>query len=408
MESITHRPGSPPAGSPPSRARDVHKFRVTEAFLLLLATHFVVDCFSSTLPTVQPVISDRFDLSLSEAGLLGGFWMFSSALMQLPIGLLSDRFQSSYFTVLCPVVTAVALSSLGMAQGMASLALLLLVGGMGSAAYHPHNTSQAAKLGGHRRGISTAIFITVGTAGLGFGPIYLTAVLERVGFEHMWVASVPAVLLVPWLLWRLPAPVPSRVRSKSAVDWQGLIRQRRPLLTLYTLVVLRSIVQFGLAHFLSLYMIRIRGSDLSMASAALSVYFLSTSSGSFLGGAAADRYGRRAVILASTIASVPPLMMFLISDGWLSLLSLFVGGTILLCTIPVNVIMAQDLVPSQAGAASAMMMGFGWGTAGIVFLPVAGWLADLVGLQGVFWTLTVLPLLGVPLALSLPRSSRTD
>ena len=62
-----------------------------EAFLLLLGTHFVVDCFSSTLPTVQPLLVERFGLSFAQAGLLGGLWMFSSSVLQLPFGLLADR-----------------------------------------------------------------------------------------------------------------------------------------------------------------------------------------------------------------------------------------------------------------------------------------------------------------------------
>ena len=187
------------------------------------------------------------------------------------------------------------------------------------------------------------------------------------------------------------------------MDWHALLGQRRALLSLYILVVLRSIVQDGLAQFLSLYMVQVRGANLKVASAALAVYFLSTSVGSFVGGAAADRFGGRSVIVASSIACVPFLGVFMAAEGWISMLALFLGGVIMLATIPVNVVMAQELVPSQAGTTSAMMMGFGWGTAGILFVPVAGWFADAFGLQAVFWAFTALPLLGVPLALTLPR-----
>ncbi len=377
--------------------------RAGEAFLLLLVTHFVVDCFSSALPTVQPLLAERFSLSLAQAGLLGGFWMFSSALLQLPFGLVSDRLQNRHFTVLSPLVTAVFLSALGLAPGFAAVVALLLVGGMGSASYHPHSTSQAGRLGGDRRGIATAVFITVGTAGLAFGPIYLTAVIEWFGFERLWYAAVPVVVLAPWLLWRVPRPIRTSGRARSAVDWHALLGQRRALLSLYILVVLRSIVQVGLAQFLSLYMVQVRGANLKVASAALAVYFLSTSVGSFVGGAAADRFGGRSVIVASSIACVPFLGVFMAAEGWISMLALFLGGVIMLATIPVNVVMAQELVPSQAGTTSAMMMGFGWGTAGILFVPVAGWFADAFGLQAVFWAFTALPLLGVPLALTLPR-----
>ncbi len=377
--------------------------RAGEAYVFLLATHFLVDCFSSTLPTVQPILVDRLNLTLAQAGLLGGVWMFSSSFTQLPFGLVSDRLQSRYFSVLSPLVTAVFLSLLGLAPGLVSVVVLLLIGGMGSASYHPHSTSQAGRLGGERRGIATAIFITLGTAGLGLGPLYLTAVIERFGFERLWFSAVPAVALLPILLWRVPRPIRKPGRRQSMVDWLALRKEGRTLACLYGLVVLRSIVQVGLAQFLTLYMVQVRGEDLPAASLTLSAYFLSTSVGAFAGGAAADRLGGRSVIIISMLACVPPLVAFVILDGWLAVGALFVGGCILLATIPINVVMAQDLVPSQAGTTSAMMMGFGWGTAGIVFVPMAGWLADQFGLQAVFWGFAILPLLGLPLAVSLPR-----
>ncbi len=374
----------------------------TEAFVLLLVTHFLVDCFSSALPTVQPLLAERFSLSLAQAGVLGGFFLFSSSVLQLPFGLVSDRLQSRHFTVFSPLVAAVFLSSLGLASGFGGLIGLLLIGGMGVAAYHPHNTSQAGRLGGRRRGFATAIFITAGTAGLGLGPLYLTLVFDIVGLEGLWMAAIPVVVSVPILLWRLPRPIENSHKARAAVDWRALRGQGRALLTHYAFVVFRSIIQVGLAQFLSLYMVRVRGASFETASVALSVYLLSTSIGAFLGGAAADRYGGRNVCVASCVGCVPLLAVFMAFDGWLSLAALFVGGVVLLTTVPVNVVMAQELVPSQASTTAAMMMGFGWGMAGIVFMPIVGLLADAIGLGPVFWGLLAMPLLALPIALALP------
>ena len=391
------------AAPTPRRLRGARPDRSREAFLLLLSTHFLVDCFSSALPTVQPILAERFGLSLAQAGILGGCFLFSSSVLQLPFGLVSDRLRSRHFTIFGPVIAAVFLSSLGLAAGFGGLIALLLVGGMGVAAYHPHSTSQAGHLGGHRRGFATAVFITAGTAGLGLGPLYLTAVYEQVGLERLWFAALPVVAALPVLLWRLPAPLADSNPSKARVDWQALRGQGRALATHYTFVVLRSVLQVSMAQFLSLYMVRVRGASLELASIALSMYLLSTSLGAFLGGAASDRFGGRNVCIGSCIGSVPLLVLFLTTDGWISLAALFAGGVVLLTTIPVNVVMAQELVPSQASTTSALMMGFGWGIAGIVFMPVVGLLADAFGLGPVFWGLLGLPLLALPFAAALPR-----
>jgi hypothetical protein len=63
--------------------------------------------------------------------------------------------------------------------------------------------------------------------------------------------------------------------------------------------------------------------------------------------------------------------------------------------------MAQELVPSQAGTVSALMMGFAWGTAGMLFIPLVGWASDLLSMHTVMMALTVFPVLGFLLTLKL-------
>ena len=89
--------------------------------------------------------------------------------------------------------------------------------------------------------------------------------------------------------------------------------------------------------------------------------------------------------------------------GWLSLAGLVASGFILLFTIPVNVVMAQRLAPAQAGTVSALMMGFAWGMAGMVFIPLIGFASDLFSLHGVLASLTIFPVIGFLLAWKLPR-----
>ena len=103
------------------------------------------------------------------------------------------------------------------------------------------------------------------------------------------------------------------------------------------------------------------------------------------------------------IGSVPFLTVFLFTTGWVSSAALAISGLILLCTNPVNVVIAQELAPSQTGTVSALMMGFAWGIAGLVFIPLTGWISDLFSMQTAFIGLAAFPLLGFFLALKLPR-----
>ncbi|MGC4052265.1 MAG: hypothetical protein QM757_23270 [Paludibaculum sp.] len=72
-------------------------------------------------------------------------------------------------------------------------------------------------------------------------------------------------------------------------------------------------------------------------------------------------------------------------------------------TIPVNVVVAQQLVPSQAETVSALLMGFAWGMAGMLFIPLTGWVADHASLHSALFGLLVFPALGFILTRRLLR-----
>lgn len=378
---------------------------LSEAMVWLSLGHLVTDLFSSAVPTLQPILSDRFGLSLAQAGLLGGVYMFSSSVLQLPFGILSDRLQSRMFSVLGPLAAGIFLSTLGLASTYGTLLALTFLGGMGVAAFHPQSTAEAARLSGNRRGMGVALFITTGTFGLACGPPFFATVIDLVGFDRFPLAMTLAVVVCGLMLWRLPAPPPHQVTDRR-IDWPALGAHWKPLLLHYLLVVIRSIVQLGVAQFLTLYLTRQRGYSLDAASLTLALFFLGASTGSFLGGSLADRIGGRRVVQFSMISSAPFYAGFLATDGVLSLVCLFLGATLLLLTIPVNIVMAQELVPSQRGVVTSLMMGFAWGIAGITFIPLIGWIADRTGLEAVLWGVSMLPLLGFALSLKLPRDPR--
>lgn len=370
--------------------------------LLLCACHFTVDLYSSAVSSLQPVLVETFSLSLTQAGWMGGMFMLSSSVMQLPFGFLSDHLHSRLFPVLGLAIGTIFLSSLGLAVGFKSLLLAIFIGGMGIAAFHPQSTSQATILGGPRRGLSVAVFITCGMVGLASGPMFFTTLVEKLGLESTYLAAIPGLLVAVIMLGLLPPPAP-RAPQHQAVDWSVFRSQWRPLLLHYALVLTRSTVHMSFTQFLALYLYRERGLSLQAAGWGLTLFFASTAAAAFFGGSLADRIGGRRVVLLSMLTATPFLLLFLAARGWVSFIGLSVGTGLLLLTNPVIVVMAQELVPSQAGTASALMMGFGWGIAGTTAVPFVGWLADDIGIETVLWGVVLLPLLGFLLALKLPK-----
>ena len=155
---------------------------------------------------------------------------------------------------------------------------------------------------------------------------------------------------------------------------------------------------------LPLYLNVERGFSLITGNYLVSAYLICGALGGFLGGSLSDRFGGRQVILVSMLGTVPFMLLFFLTSGWLSALGLCIGGLVLLFTIPVNVLMAQDLAPGQSATVSSLMMGFAWGAAGLIFVPVTGLLSDVFSLRTAMMFLLVFPLLGVLVTLLLPKT----
>jgi len=389
----------------PASAEAAPSAEATRRLALLSIGHFFIDLYSSALGGLQPLLVARHSLSLLQAGMMGGLLSFSSSVMQPVYGYLSDRLAVRGFTVLSPLVAGLFISSLGLAGGYGGLLLLVFLGGVGIAAFHPQGTAHAAHTWPGRRGLTMAIFITSGTIGLSLGPTYFSLLASWLGLDKMYWGALPGLAATALLAAQLPAP-PRRETPGAPVDWAAFGRVWKPMSLLYLLVVIRSVVQIVFSQFLPLYFHRERGFSISAASAVLTLFLFGGAMGGFLGGNLADRFGEKRIVMFSMIGSTPFLVLFLATQGWLSLAGLFTGGLILLFTVPVNVTMAQELAPTQAGTVSALMMGFAWGMAGLFCIPFVGWVADQVGLGAAFWGVILLPLAGFILAAKLPARVR--
>jgi len=90
------------------------------------------------------------------------------------------------------------------------------------------------------------------------------------------------------------------------------------------------------------------------------------------------------------------------TDGPLALVCLTLAAGTLSGANSVIIALAQELVPTRAGTASSVVMGLGWGVAGILLIGF-GSLAEVIGVPRALDIAITLPLMAFGLSLWLPH-----
>lgn len=353
--------------------------------------HLVNDLYMNQIQVLIPFWV-LVGLSVSQGGFLVAAFTITSSLIQPFFGLLSDR-KSYRWLIFCGTAwMAILLSLMGLTNNFLLLLLLAAVAGVGTAAFHPQASSMVAQYSGNRKSFSQAIFIAAGNVGWAITPLLFVPLVHHSGLKITPFFAVPG-LLMSFLLWitvRKQAPV-IQAQNTSVPILPALKRNAKELTTILLIVALRSLTYFSLIAFLPLYLHQ-RGVSLVISSRLVSLMLLTGSIGGLIGGFMADKYGRRRILVVSLLLATPLFYLFLVGEGWLSILFLALAGACLLATFSVTVTAAHRVISNNAGLASGLMLGFGTGIGGLG-VGLMGVLADSAGMSVAIYSLICLPLL---------------
>jgi len=377
------------------------RHEVDPAVYRLAGAHFVSDAYSNLYAPLLPALIPRLGLSLAAAGTLAMLFQLSASVSQLAFGHLADRWRPRVLMVAGPIVSVAVLSFIGVAWSPAALGAILVIGGLGGAAFHPTAAALAHRLGGHRRGLAMSIHITGGSLGYSLAPILFAPYVGLFGLPWTPLLALPGLALLGVVLAGAPA-----VRPFGAGPGGGFAALRphvKPLTLLYLIVVLRTMTSLSLATFVPVLLTR-QGWSVGMTGVAISIYLFAASMGGLTGGPLADRFGPKRVIAGSMVLAVPLLVAATRLEGWPLVVLLTAGGFFLQSTLPVNVTFAHQIAPVSAATVSSLMMGFAWGTGGLT-APLVGLMADRVGIEPTLTIIACLPLAAALCAAPLPGAA---
>lgn len=372
---------------------------------LLGGGHLATDLANGALPALVPYLRDRFQLSYTLAAVLMLASSASSSVVQPLFGVWSDRHGALWLLPGGVALAGVGIAAAADAPSYGAVLALVVVSGLGVAAYHPEGTKFAAYASGRRRASGMSAFSIGGNVGFALGPILVGAFVGWFGLRGGFALALPGVvaagaLLVGWSAVARVAPTAEQ-RRRVAVDGEDM---RGALGVLLTLIGFRSLAWFGLLTFVPLWEVSL-GHSKAHGAHLLAAMLVAGGVGTVAAGPLADRFGYRRVLLLSLVATPPLIATYVAVGGVVGAICVTLVGPCVVGTFGLTTVLGQEYLPSRIGLASGLSAGLSIGLGGVGAV-VLGAVADAVDLRAAMWAAAAAPVVAVALGFLLPSGPR--
>jgi FSR family fosmidomycin resistance protein-like MFS transporter len=372
--------------------------------------HLFTDLNQGAVPALLPFFISEYQLSYASAAGLVAALSIASTVIQPLFGYYADRLSKPWLipagvgTAGCGVAFCTLLPDYWFAIAM------IVLSGIGIAAFHPEGARLVHNYAGEKKATAMSVFAVGGQMGIALGPIMATIAVSAWGLRGTAFLAIPFLLMGAFLALQLAGMGGGPASAKSAASVRGGEKERDlwvPFAILTGVVIIRSIIFYGMNTFIPLYWISVYHQSTTSAGMALSIMFGAGVAGTLWGGRLADRYGYRKTVLVSCSALIPLLILFVqVKDVMVAAALLVPIGIVLLSTLSPLVVMGQRFLPNQVGLASGVTLGVAISIGGIV-APLLGHVADGHGLPTALTVLSVLAVPAVLLTLMLPHPQAT-
>jgi FSR family fosmidomycin resistance protein-like MFS transporter len=362
------------------------------------SAHAVDDLYQGLVPAAIPFFVLERHYSYSAASGLALAATVGSAVPQLLIGLIADRRPVRWMAPLGLILAGLGPGLAGFIHPFAAVFALLVLSGLGVAMFHPPAGRDARRAAGHSA-TAMSYFAAGGSTGFFLATALATPALEAWGLPAMAFFIPPAVLMAAILAGRQRR----RVAHASTAAHQTGPDRPRMFAPLIAVEVTRSCISFGVNTFVSLYWIRHLGASSGLGGTALTLELAGGILGTLLGGRISDRFGPTRTVQLGNCLLIPAFAALLLCNNKYAALPLIaiIGVT---TNVPFAVLikLGQDYLPSRPGTAAGVTLGLAV-SAGGLFQPVLGIVADHHGPRGALLVIAAIPLVAIALAFNLKQ-----
>ena len=374
----------------------------------LFLIHFIGDFFQSFIRPMLPVMADKFSLNLTQVGMITGIATFMAFLIQPVFGYLADRYRTRLILLIGSFMGAICIPLVGIAPYFVIVLLLIGLGSISSAIYHPTAAGMVSAYAGRRMGLSMSIFGLGGTLGFTIGPIVFAAYVTLWELHRLPYLTLVGLSVFVLLFVLIPA---ADGESSTQRDFLGSLRENigevwKPVAMIWAIAFSRAFVEQALLTFMPM-LTASEGHSLVSVGSILSLFTVGGSVSAIVCGHLVDRVGYKPVYFYSFALSSPCLLLFVHGSGWKLYLIAFLSGSLLQATLFPAVALAQKIAPKGRSLVSSIVMGLALGTAGIL-MPIAGMMADSFGIRAVLKCISFIPLAALVFIYFLPEPGKIN
>lgn len=364
-------------------------------------SHFLNDMIQSIIPSIYPILKDKFDFSFAQIGIITLIFQMTSSILQPFTGLYADKHPRPYALSVGMCFTLVGLLVLAFAENYLLILLSVSVVGLGSSIFHPTASRVAQLASGGKKSLAQSIFQVGGNGGSALGPLLAAAIILPFG-QHSISFFALAALLAAIIMIRLGSWYKARMayatkHPQKTVGINTNISKRAKygaLAILIMLVFSKYFYTSCITSYFTFFLIDKFGISVGASQLCLFVFLAAFAIGTVAGGLLGDKFGRKYVIWFSILGSAPfALIMPYANFAW-TIVCTFLSGLIIASAFSSIVVYATDLMPDKVGLIAGIFFGlmFGLGGLGSAFF---GWLADKTSIEFIFQVSSYLPLLGI-------------
>ena len=364
-------------------------------------SHFLNDMIQSVIPSIYPIIKDKYGYSFAQIGLITLMFQMTSSILQPLTGLYADKRPRPYALSVGMCFTLVGLLMLAFSEHYGLIILAVSVVGLGSSVFHPTASRVAQMASGGKKSLAQSIFQVGGNGGSALGPLLAALIVVPLGQKAIsWfalaalLASLIMLRLGEW--YKLRLAYTAKHPSKPLLLNNHISRRRKyaALLILVLLIFSKYFYTACITSYFTFFLIDKFGISVSASQLCLFVFLAAFAIGTVAGGMLGDKYGRKYVIWFSIVGAAPFSLLLPHVGLVMTIVCVFFSGLIIASAFSSIVVYATDLMPDKVGLIAGIFFGlmFGLGGLGSAFF---GWLADRTSIEYIFGISAYLPLLGV-------------